>query len=141
MKKAIFVTAFSAIAVLFAHAQKIEAAKIPAAVKSAFEKKYPGAVAKWELEDGKYEAVFKEGKTEAAATFKADGTFEEAETEITVTGLPASVVAYMKKNYNKPIKEASKIVLANGAVNYEAVIGKTAYVFDAGGNFIKQQKD
>jgi len=141
MKKAIFVTAIFGVAAVFAHAQKIDTAKVPATVKSAFEKKYPATVAKWELEDEKYEAVFKEGKTEAAATFKADGTFEEAETEITVAGLPASVVAYMKKNYNKPIKEASKIVLANGAVNYEAVIGKTACVFDANGNFIKQEKD
>lgn len=141
MKKAIFVTAISVMAVLFAHAQKVDAAKVPAVVKSAFEKKYPGVVAKWELEDRKYEAAFKEGAEEASATFKADGTFEEAETEIKTTGLPASVVDYMKMHYNKPIREASKIMLANGVVNYEAVIGKTAYIFDAAGNFIKQQKD
>ncbi len=141
MKKGFTLTAIFGVAVLFAIAQKIDAAKVPAPVKAAFEKKYPGSAAKWELEDGKYEAGFKKGKTEMAATFDASGNFEEQETEIKTTELPAAVTDYLKKHFNKPIKEASAIVLANGTINYEAVINKTAYVFDAKGNFIKEGKD
>lgn len=37
-------------------AQKIDAAKVPAAVKAAFEKQYAGVAVKWEKEGSKFEA-------------------------------------------------------------------------------------
>ncbi len=141
MKKFIFITAFLAVGVLVVNAQKIAAAKVPAAVKTTFQKKYPGSIAKWELEDGKYEASFKLAKTEMSATFEANGTLIESEEEIKTGALPASVLPYVKIHYNKPVKEAAKITLANGSINYEAHISGKDLIFDASGNFIKELND
>ena len=44
---------------LVACGQKIDASKVPAAVKASFAKEYPGITPKWEKEDGKYEVNFK----------------------------------------------------------------------------------
>ena len=38
--------------------QKLKASKVPAIVKESFAKQFPGATAKWEKEDGKFEAGF-----------------------------------------------------------------------------------
>jgi uncharacterized membrane protein YkoI len=141
MKKAFCLSPIFATAVLFTNAQKIDISKVPAAVKTTFEKKYPGTVAKWELEDGKYEASFKQAKNEMSATFETNGTLAESEQEIKASDLPATVSTYMKKHYKKSIKEAAKITLPNGAVNYEAHVGGMDVIFDAKGNFIKEIKD
>ena len=47
-----------AIVATAANAQKIAASKVPAAVKASFTKQYPGTTAKWEKEDGGFEAGF-----------------------------------------------------------------------------------
>jgi uncharacterized membrane protein YkoI len=141
MKKVVCITVFLAVAVLVVNAQKMDVAKVPAAVKTTFEKKYPGSIAKWELEDGKYEASFKMAKTEMSATFEATGTLVESEEEIKTAALPAGVLAYVKSHYNKLVKEAAKITLANGSINYEAHISGKDLIFDASGNFIKELKD
>ena len=59
MKKLIMMSTLVASIVFSACAQKLDASKVPAAVKTSFEKQFPGATAKWEKEDGNYEVVFK----------------------------------------------------------------------------------
>ena len=55
MKKLLLMTALVAAIGFSACAQKLDASKVPAAVKAAFAKQYPGATAKWEKENGNYE--------------------------------------------------------------------------------------
>ena len=123
-------------------AQKIEMSSVPAAVKSSFEKKFPGIKAKWEKEDGKYEAGFKqEGKT-MSAMFEANGTFTESEMDIKVTELPANVLSYVKSHYKgKSIKEGAKITKADGTVNYEAEVNDKDVIFNGEGKFLKETKE
>lgn len=121
-----------------ANAQKMDASKVPAAVKSSFEKQFPGAVAKWEKEDGKFEAGFKINGHTMSALFEANGTMTESEIDMKVADLPATVLAYVKEHYKgKSIKEAAKITKSNGIVNYEAEVAGKDLIFDAAGNFIK----
>ena len=139
MKKLLF------LAILFiaigAYAQKIDASKVPAAVKTSFAKQYPGATAKWEKEEGKFEAGFKLNGKEASAVFDANGTMEESEIEMKSSDLPAPVLAYVKEHYKgKSIKEAAKITKGDGTITYEAEVDGKDVIFDTTGKFIKEVK-
>ncbi len=111
---------------------------VPDAVENKFMTMYPNAGnTSWEMEDGKYEASFKENKLETAAVFNADGTLFQTENEIAISGLPQSVGDYMAGEMGKKkITGATKIVSASGITTYEAEVGKTDYVFDASGQYV-----
>ena len=122
-------------------AQKLDASKVPAAVKASFAKAYPGAVAKWEKENGKYEASFKKDGNTMSALFETNGTMTESETDIKVSALPAAVLSYVKANYKgKTIKEGAKIIKADGTVMYEAEVDGKDVIFDSNGTFVKVMK-
>ena len=123
-------------------AQKLDASKVPASVKAAFAKQYPGVTAKWEKEDGNYEVNFKQNGNTMSVLYEANGTMKESEMDIKVSDLPATVQAYVKEHYKgKVVKEAAKITKANGTVNYEAEVNGKDVIFDANGKFIKEAKD
>ena len=123
-------------------AQKLKEADVPAAVKASFAKQYSGVTAKWEKEDGKYEAGFKKDGNSMSALFEANGTMTESEMDIKVSDLPATVLAYVKEHYKgKTIKEGAKITKADGTVNYEAEVDGKDVIFDAAGKFLKEVKD
>jgi hypothetical protein len=142
IKKIIMTSAFIAVIGFAAYAQKLDASKVPAEVKAAFAKQYPGVTAKWEKEDGKFEAGFKQNGKTMSALFEANGTMTESEMDIKVSDLPASVLAYVKENCKgKTIKEGAKITKADGTVNYEAEVDGKDVIFDANGIFLKEVKD
>lgn len=122
--------------------QKLEASKVPAIVKESFTKKFPGAIAKWEKEDGKFEAGFTYQNHSMSALFEANGTMSESEIEIKVAELPANTLAYLKTKRNGvTIKEAAKITRANGEMIYEAEIKGKDLLFDMNGNFMEEVKN
>ena len=142
MKKIMMIAVFSVSIAFSACAQKLDASKVPAAVKASFAKQYPGVTAKWVKEDGKYEAGFKKDGNSMSAMFEANGTMTESEMDIKVADLPATVLAYVKEHYKgKSIKESAKITKADGTVNYEAEVDGKDVIFDATGKFIKEVKD
>ena len=142
MKKLFGLLFIGAVVSLTACAQKMDAAKVPSPVKESFSKQFPGATAKWEKEEAKYEAVFKHQGHEMSALFDANGTMEESEMEIQVSELPAAVTNYVKTNHSgATIKEAAKLTKANGEVQYEAEVKGKDLIFDANGNFVKEVKE
>lgn len=130
--------------VSLASAQKMNEADVPASVKSAFAKKYPGAkVEKWEKEGADYEAEFDLSKVESSAVFDANGNFKELEQEIKSSELPKAITDYCAKTYaGYKLTEAAKVTDSNGKVMYEAEMskGKEEFdvIFDDKGNFIKK---
>ena len=141
MKKLLSLVALATAIGFSACAQKLNASKVPAAVKATFEKQYPGVSVKWEKEDGKYEAGFKQNDNTMSALYEANGTMTESEMDIKVSDLPASVLAYVKENYKgKKIKEGAKITKSDGTVNYEAEVDGKDVIFDATGKFLKEMK-
>jgi hypothetical protein len=142
MKTAIIIfiiTVFS----LSAKAQNLKESDVPAPVKSKFSSMYPNVTgAKWEKENSKYEAEFKENSVETSVLFEAAGTYVQTEVEIPVSSLPDAVSSYVSKNLpGKKITEATQITSADGSMSYEAEIGKHDYMFDANGNFLKKESD
>jgi hypothetical protein len=142
MKKLTFLT----IAIVFScslQAQKLDASKVPDAVKKSFTNKYPGIEnANWEKENGQFEASYKKDGQSYSAMFTPDGTFTESEIDIKVTDLPEAATAYLKDHYKgTEIKEASKITRASGEINYEAAIKGKDVIFDDKGKFLKTVKD
>ncbi len=141
MKRTIMLTVFVTAIGFAADAQPIKASKVPEAVKTAFAKKYPGQLVKWEKENGQFEAGFKQNGKNSSALFTADGTMTESEMAIKVAELPAPVLTYVKAHYKAGIKEGAIITKADGTVNYEAEVNRKDVIFDEKGNFIKEVKD
>lgn len=142
MKKTIILSGLAACICFAANAQKLDAANVPAAAKAAFAKTYPGAMAKWEKENGKYEVNFIQGGKTMSVLMDDKGTISETETDIKVSELPAAVVSYVKQHYKgQVIKEGAKITKADGTINYEAEVGGKDVIFDAVGKFLKEAKD
>ncbi len=121
--------------------EKNENVNVPAAVKQAFQKQYPGTKAEWDNEDGKYEAGFKYNGHEMSVLYNANGSVEETEMEIPVSQLPAAATSYLTEHKMGKIGEAAKITKANGEVNYEAEVKGKDVIFDAAGKFLKEVKD
>lgn len=115
----------------------------PIAVKSAFQKAYPGVSReKWGKEDADYEVSFKQNNKDMSLVYDRNGTLKETETTIKVSELPVVITDYVKQHYKgAAIHEAAKIIRPNGEVNYEAEVNKTDLLFDAKGGFLKAQKD
>ena len=142
MKKLFAVVVFTGGIAVSPRCQKLNESQVPAAVKTAFEKKYPSVKASWDKEDANYEANFKHDGKAMSAVIGKNGTVVETETDIPVTDLPKAVQDYMKKNYpGVKIEEAARIVKANGDVNYEAEVHHKDVIFDAKGKYIKEAKD
>ncbi len=115
---------------------------IPAEVKTAFEKSFPGiTVKKWDKEDGNYETNFSKDSKTMSATFTAAGVLEETETDIQVSELPSSVASYIKSNYKgATIKEAAIIEKGSNKM-YEAEVKGKDLLFDMDGKFLKEEED
>lgn len=114
----------------------------PAAVKTSFEKDFPGVTAKWEKEGANYEANFKQNGKTLSALYDSKGTKQETEEDIKVSELPQSVKDYIAKNYKgEKIKEAAIITKASGEVNYEAEVKGMDILFSKDGKFVKTAKD
>ena len=144
--KTLMVLLASALSIGFAQAQKLKEADVPAAVKDAFKKEFPGSkVKEWAKEGDVYEIEFDLKKVETSATFTAAGKLVETESEIKIEELPKAVYEFVQKNHpDHKITEASKIVEAGtGKVSYEAEISKgkdeTDLIFDEKGNFLKKE--
>ncbi len=116
---------------------------VPDAVKSAFTTAYPKATnPEWEMEDGMYEAEWEENKMETSVLYLADGTLVQTETEIKVEALPQPIKDYVTNSLKgQKIKEAAKIVAANGTISYEAEVGGKDYIFDANGTLLSTEEE
>lgn len=112
--------------------------KIPAIVQDAFKQRYPNiSDADWEKEGKNYEASFENNETETSVVIDASGKILETETEMETSALPKAVLDYIAANYKgQKIKEATKIVLGDGTINYEAEINEKDLIFESNGSFI-----
>ncbi len=142
MKKLLMMMFIGVSVAFVACGQKIDASKVPAAVKASFAKEYPGITPKWEKENGNYEVNFKQNGNTMSLLIMPNGSIVETETDIRVDELPATVLAYVKEHYpGKNIKEAAKITRADRSMNYEAEVNHKDLIFDVNGKFIKEAKD
>ena len=144
MKKVIMMLTLVAGIGFSACAQKLDAAKVPAAVTAAFAKKFTAATAvEWGKENAKeYEAEFKLNGKSASANFLTDGSWVETEMQINISEAPAPVTGAVQKKYpGASIVKMYKIDNSKGALTYEAEIKtgnkKQEMVLKADGTIIK----
>lgn len=129
---------------LNAQYQMTKKSETPVVVQNAFKKDYPQVKkVKWDDEHGTYEAEFKLGNKDMSVTYSAAGMKEETETSLNVKDLPKNISSYVAQKKYGTIKEAAKIVKADGSVIYEAEVMKGDLLFDHNGNFqtLKVEKD
>jgi hypothetical protein len=136
--KRLLLPVFFAFTVISACGQKLSADKVPAPVKTSFATAHPGIKGTWEKEEGNYEVSFKEGGKEMSCVINAAGNITETETSMSAQELPQPAKDYMQLHYKGvKIKEAARIVNANGEVTYEAEVNKKDVIFDSKGNFLR----
>jgi Putative beta-lactamase-inhibitor-like, PepSY-like len=142
MKKSLLILAMAIAIIPSVFGQKLKESDVPVSVKEAFKKSFPGMNAKWEKENGNFEAGFKKDGKTMSATFKPSGEFIESETSIKESELPPAAVNYVKANYkDKKIKETAKITDAKGVVTYEAEVDDKDLIFDSLGKYLKAVKN
>jgi hypothetical protein len=142
MKKIFSVAIAAGLITIAALGQNLKESQVPAAVKTACEKKYPGLEGSRDKEDANYEVNFRQEGKCMSALIENNGTIVEIETGIFVNDLPESVGKYTEKHYaGIKIKEAARVVKANGNTNYGAETNHKDVVFDTNGKFIKELKD
>jgi len=122
-----------------AYAQK-KTTEIPTGIKASAAKKYPNATGIiWERENGKYETSFTDKGKKMSVLYDTDGRLEETETEIVIAELPAAARKYAERMGK--IKEAAKIVLASGKVQYEAEVKNKDILFDDQGHLLQEKTE
>src|ERR1700730_14069911 len=108
MKKYLSLTA---LAVLLALPVYAKGPAVPEAVKTSFNKLYPKVQsAKWDKEDGDFEASFTLDKVKKSVKFDPSGNVVETEVAIPTASLPANVTSYVETHYGKKaLKGAAQI--------------------------------
>ncbi len=114
--------------------------KVPENVQNAFKQHFPQETdVKWEKEGENFEAMFAHDVTETSMVINAKGEVLETEIEMDSSTLPESILTYFDTNYRGyKIAEASKIVLNNGNINYEAEVNDKDFIFDSNGRLLDQ---
>ena len=132
MKKIIVLLSACLLISLMGFTQKITPDEVPAPVKQAFAKKFPGATdVKYELEKKDYEINFKDKGVEMSANFDATGKWLETETEIKVSDLPKEVSASVAKNFaGFKISEVAKTETLDKGLIYEMDLKKNKEGFE-----------
>jgi hypothetical protein len=126
--------------------EKSKKVEVPAAVKSAFDAKYPKAEkVNWGVEkQGEYEAEFVLNGIESSANFDSKGQLMEFETEIKESELPQTIKTTLAKDFaGYKLGDIAKSTNAKGVENYEmeASKGKDKFEisFDANGKLLDKK--
>ena len=120
---------------------------IPDNVQKKFKTDFSGiACADWEIEDGLYEAEFKENGLERTVIYDADGNKIAMETEFPVDDLSELILNYISDNYaDAEIEEAETVESTDGNFTVvEVEIDNNLEIelfFDTAGNFVKQVEE
>lgn len=114
-------------------AQKAKEDKIPAAAKSGFATKFPGAQkVKWGIEKpGEFEAEFKLNGVATSVLVNAKGDVLETEAGIKESDLPKAVKATIARDFaGYKLEEIEKSTDSKGVTSYEMEAEKTKAKFE-----------
>jgi hypothetical protein len=137
MKATIVLAFLATIGLGFTHGQQV-----PQAARQDFAARFPAATgAKWEKEDGLYEAEFKEGGQSASAEYDLKGNWIATEREIEEADLPVAIKEALAAKYpGATVSEAESLQKGVDAVKFEVVVKdggkKVELLFDANGAII-----
>ncbi len=131
----------------FAHAQKLKASEVPAAIKQSFGSLFPKAEeVRWSKEGSAgFEAEFEIAGIEKSANFDVVGKWMETETEIKSSELPQEVQAALAKEFaGFKIGEVEKVESPEYALLYEMDLKKEKMTFEvqfsADGKLVRKEE-
>jgi hypothetical protein len=109
---------------------------------ASFQKDFKGASAViWELENGNYEANFKQKGQKLAAMFEPGGALTETELQIPLAQIPKEAVNYVHQHFKgRKITDTAKLTMPDGTINYEIGVEGKDVIFDSKGAFVKTRK-
>lgn len=150
--KSLFTLVIALLITVTANAQKVEnkikEAVVPASVKDAFKAKHPGMVVKqWELDNGKYEADFKNGKAKYTAVFSTEGKWLITGTELKKKDIPKNILDQIKAGAYKDWKVNQARSVETEEVPKEIIVevekgdDDVMLYFDADGKFLREKKE
>ncbi|MDP2386911.1 MAG: PepSY-like domain-containing protein [Bacteroidota bacterium] len=150
--KTIFLSIILAVFALSVNAQKAEnkinESAVPEGVKKAFNEKHPGMKAlKWELDNGKYEVDFKNGKAKYIAVFSPEGKWLITGTELKKKDVPKKIMDHALSGEYKDWKFNQARSVETAEIPKEIIVevekgdDDTMLYYDADGNFLKAKKE
>jgi len=146
MKRILFITALSLTIGVQGFAQGNKHEKAPEKIVTAFNKKFPNATkVKWEREhENEWEAEFKMDGQSYAASFDANGMWQETEREIKKSEIPTEIMAILDQNFSDyDIDEAEVVETAKGkGYEFEIEVNDEEFevAIDANGNLTKTKE-
>lgn len=116
---------------------------IPANLSDKIKSLYPDASdVRWEMEDSLYEASFVYRKVETSLLLSKEGKLLSTESIVASSTLPRKIKDYFAKHHvTAAITEAARIVDFSGIVTYEVEAGNIEYLFDAQGQWLRQENE
>ena len=119
------------------NAQKIKESSVPEVVKTNFSRMFPNTpVIEWEIENGNYEADYKQNDVVNTMVLTADGKIVEYQNSIPSSELPEATRNYITtKLAGKKMGDMTRIKTVTGSVSYEVEASENDYLFDSDGNF------
>jgi hypothetical protein len=132
MKITIIIASASLILSITGYSQKLTPDKVPAPVKEAFAKQFPGAKPDgFEMEKNVYEINFKEKGVEKSANFDAAGTWIDTETAIRESDLPKEVISAAANFFPAyKISDVSRVNSADKVLSYEMDLTRGEYAYE-----------
>lgn len=115
--------------------------EVPRPVQNAFNKQYPGVKPDWDKEGDNYEAEFKIRGAEVSVLFDARGGLLKTEEEMSVNSFPLAAKEYIAMNNVGKVKQATKVIMADGTIEYEAELEDGDLIFASNGKFLRKDKD
>ncbi len=125
------------------NAQKVKESSVPEVVKNNFTRVVPNTtVTEWEMEDGNYEASYKQNDAVNSIIFTSDGKIVCYKYNIASSELPEAVRNYITTNLaGKKIGEINRMKTVSGSVSYDVTAGDSDYFFDGVGDFLRIEKE
>ncbi len=120
------------LASIIGFAQQLTPEKVPAPVRQAFEKMFPGvSEIKYEMENKAYEISFLYKRMKCSANFDAAGAWLETETGIETSALPKEVTDAVAKNFaGYEMNEVLKLERPGKEMYYELGLKKDKASFE-----------
>lgn len=134
MKKLILMLAFAGF-LTSSYAQNLMVSEVPVSVTKSFNKNHAKIDSvEWSKVGENFKASYDVKMKSMALTYSAKGKLILTEKQISLSELPASVLAYINENYQGgPIKKSLKVTNPAGKTTYSVRVKELDLAFDSKG--------